>query len=108
MGLITGYLFDGKKEDVYDYGFWDYVRDSFKGPLKEKLLTFVLSVIVGLVVFFILGLLARQCNFDDEDDDWDDERGLRLHTELLMDYKNAAEDKLDTIYCGSLFDYWAI
>ena len=108
FGLIVLYLIGGRRDDIYGYGFWDFVKDSFKGTLKEKLFSLVISIIVGLVAFFVLSILLRQCNFDDDADEFDEERGFRLHTELLMEYNHGTEITEDTLYCSGLFDYWAV
>ena len=106
LGLIIVYYIDGRKPDVYGYGFFDFLKDLFKKSPKEILMYIVLCVILGLVAFGILAFLTRGCHFDDDEEQDDfDERGLRLHTELIMDFTHGTEYTKNTLYCSDLFGY---
>lgn len=110
IGIVIIYFVDGRKEDVFGYGFWDYVGDLFKRPLKEVLVTFVISIILGLLCFGVLCLFPR-CS-DDDDKPYDDERGLRLHTDLIEKanlneiYGRKALE--NTFYCELVFNYRSV
>lgn len=106
LGLIIVYYIDGRKPDVYGYGFFDFLKDLFKKSPKEILMYIVLCIIMGLVALGILAILPRGCFDDDEEqDDFDDERGLRLHTELIMDFTHETENTNNTLYCSDFLNY---
>lgn len=105
LGLIIIYHIVDSRTDVYGYGFFDFLKELFTSSLKEALMYIVICIIVGLVAFGILAYIAHACNFDEEDDEFDEERGLRLHTELIMDFTHGTENTNNTLYSSDFLGY---